>query len=97
VAIREVRITFDSGFARELMLSASDAHSNRLVRGPQPEVVRHFRLLAGDRVLAEECDNHRRHRIIRIGSPVTTESLTLECAATHGHPNARVFEIRACA
>ena len=38
--IREVQLTFDTGFHRELTLTSSDSHNAHMVRAPQPETVR---------------------------------------------------------
>lgn len=40
----QVQLTFDTGFHRELTLSASNGISKRIVRAPQPETVRDYTL-----------------------------------------------------
>ena len=40
--IGQVQITFDSGFQRELTLSASNAANKHLIRAPQPETVKDY-------------------------------------------------------
>ncbi|EIP96438.1 NAD/FAD-utilizing enzyme apparently involved in cell division [Opitutaceae bacterium TAV1] len=94
-AIREVHITFDSGFERELILSMSDSHTKRSVRGPQPETVKHYRLKLDGKVIAEETSNWQRKRVHRLAGPATGQKLELEVLATHGAPAARVYEIHA--
>ena len=42
--IRQVQITFDSGFHRQLTLSSSDSTSATVIRAPQPETVRDYTL-----------------------------------------------------
>ena len=42
--IREVQITFDSGFRRQLTLSAQESQNVNLLRAPQPETVRDYRV-----------------------------------------------------
>lgn len=101
VVIASVQITFDTGFHRELTLSASDGVTARQVRGPQPETVRDYRLVAtgadGSRaVLAEVSGNFQ--RLCRHGfDPVEVRAVRLEVLATNGSEEARVFEIRAYA
>jgi hypothetical protein len=93
--IREIHLTFDSGFERELTLSASDATTRKLIRGPQPELVRDYTLLLDDQPVATIADNYLRKRVHRLESPVTARRLRLVVTSTHGVPSARVFEIRA--
>ncbi|RME91287.1 MAG: FAD-dependent oxidoreductase [Verrucomicrobia bacterium] len=102
VTLREVQITFDTGFHRQLTLSASASVNRSIIRGPQPECVRDYALLAGEdedgalRELARVTGNHQRlvrHRF----EPVTLRRLRLHIHATNGSPIARVYEIRAYA
>ena len=94
-----VQITFDTGFQRELTLTSSDHINDGIVRGPQPETVRDYELLArrpggGPLVtLATVKNNHQ--RINRhIFAPVSLEALRIHVTATNGDALARVFEIR---
>lgn len=93
VTIREVRITFDTGFERELTLSLSDAFTRKMIRGPQPETVADYGLVCGDQVL-EVRGNYLRNRKHTFAHPVRTTKLRLVVKRTHGEPAARVFEIR---
>ncbi|WP_165230287.1 FAD-dependent oxidoreductase [Aquisphaera insulae] len=97
--IRTIQLTFDSGFQRELTLTASDAINQGIVRAPQPETVKDYELLArtgpsGDwRCVAKGSNNHRRlvrHEI----DPTDVGSLRLLIRATQGDALARLFEIR---
>jgi hypothetical protein len=92
--IREVHVTFDTGFERELTLSASDAVTAKMVRGPQPETVRHYRVRFDGVMVVEEPDNYLRKRVHRISVPASAQVVSLEVLATHGVPVARVFEVR---
>ena len=94
VAVREVHLTFDSGFERELTLSASDSTTRKLIRGPQPELVRDYELLLDGRVLLDVQDNLVRKRVHRLAKAVTASRLQLRVNRTHGASHARVFEIR---
>lgn len=95
IALKEIHLTFDSGFARELILSCSDSHNAKSIRGAQPETVKDYRLYAGDTLLLEVHGNYQRKRIHTLPEAVQTDTLRLEVLATNGDPSARVFEIRA--
>jgi len=97
-AVREVDITFDTGFQRQLTLSAQETQNINLVRAPQPETVKDYRLLcrteAGEeRLLAAVKNNFQRLNRRRF-EPVRMRSLRLEIEATNGDRLARVFQIR---
>jgi hypothetical protein len=98
-AIGEIQITFDSGFQRELTLSASDWANQGIIRAAQPETVRDYTLLyrpAKDAPLVEllKVDGNyqrlNRHRFPRI----TAQALRLHVRATNGDKLVRVFEVR---
>jgi hypothetical protein len=96
--LRRVQITFDTGFKRQLTLSAQESQNVNLVRAPQPETVRDYTLSAraadGEtRQLAAVKDNFQRLRRHTF-EPVEARSLRLEISATNGDRLARVFEIR---
>ena len=93
VRISEVRITFDTGFQRELTLTSSGSVHKGIIRGPQPETVRDYSIEAGGRVLARIAGNYQRLRCHRF-EPVETDRLRLTVTATNGSELARVFEIR---
>ncbi len=96
--VREVQITFDTGFQRMLTLSAQASVNRNIIRGPQPETVRDYvlegRIPGGAwRELAAVRGNFyrlRRHQF----EPVELEAVRLRVLATNGDPLARVFEIR---
>jgi hypothetical protein len=94
VTVREIHLTFDSEFERELMLTPSDHLTARQIRGPQPELVRDYRILAGGHPVVEITGNHLRKRVHRLVEPVTASAIELEVLTTHGTPIARVFEVR---
>jgi hypothetical protein len=98
--IRELQLTFDTGFQRELTLSASDTVTNGIVRAPQPETVRDYEILyrSNDdwKSLGKVTRNHlrvNRHRF----DPVETAAVRIRVDATNGAADARIFEIRAYA
>jgi len=97
VEISHVQITFDSGFHRQLTLSASDRVTRTMIRGPQPETVRDYELRAtvdgNDVLLARVEGNYqrlRRHSFQRI----RVSDVRLVVSATNGAKEARVFEVR---
>jgi hypothetical protein len=94
-AIAEVRLTFDSGLQRELILSASESTTRKTIRGAQPELVRDYELQCDGRTVAIVTDNLVRHRVHRLPEPVSARRLRLVVTATHGAPDARVFAISA--
>lgn len=93
VRISEVQLTFDTGFLRELTLSSSDGAMKGIVRGPQPETAKDYRLLAVDREITSQSTNHQRLRRHKFAA-VTTNRLRLHVTATNGSELARLFEIR---
>ena len=98
VTISEIQITFDTGFHRQLTLSASDSASRNIIRGPQPETVSDYTLSIADpdgsrREIANVEGNYQRLRKHHFEAR-SIQSLRLHVNATHGSPHIRVFEIR---
>lgn len=93
VTLREVQLTFDTGFQRELTLTSSDSINKGIIRAPQPETVRDYRLLAGPRELVKVEGNHQRLNRHKF-EPVTTDRLRIHISATNGSDLARIFEVR---
>lgn len=93
VTLREVQLTFDTGFQRELTLTSSDGINKGIVRAPQPETIRDYRLLAGGRELVKVEGNHQRLNRHKF-APVTTDRLRIAISATNGSDLARIFEVR---
>lgn len=96
--IGQVQITFDTGFQRELTLSASDSVTSKMIRGPQPETVRDYEVLAADSrnrqvSLVKVTGNYQRRRQHRF-APVEAKSIRLQVTATNGDPLARLYEVR---
>jgi FAD dependent oxidoreductase len=92
--IREVQITFDSGFKRQLTLSAQESQNVNLLRAAQPETVRDYTVVAdGTRTLTSVKGNFQRLRRHRF-DPADVQSLRVEVQATNGDRLARIFEIR---
>lgn len=94
-ALREIHVTFDSNFEKELILSMSDHHTNKSApRSAQPETVKAYRILVDGKVVAEETNNFLRKRVHTLPAPVSGRKVELEVLATNGAPTARVFEVR---
>lgn len=93
VEIRQVELTFDSGFGRELMITMSDHHNSHQVRAGQPETVKSYELVADGRVVAIETKNYLRKRVHHFAQPIRAKTLRLVVKETHGAPSARLFEI----
>jgi len=97
--LREVQITFDTGFQRELTLTAQHPRQARQVRAPQPETVRDYTLEyqpengADYEVLAEVTGNYQRLRRHRFDA-VSAARLRLRIHNTNGEAEARVYEVR---
>jgi hypothetical protein len=96
---RELQITFDSGFQRELTLTSSDSINRGIVRAAQPETVRDYAVQvrkpgAADWTTVETVKgNHQRLR--RHKWPETEiEALRVHVTATNGADSVRVFELR---
>lgn len=93
VKLSSIQLTFDTGFQRELTLSSSDGVTKGIVRAPQPETVRDYRILAGGNELAVVTGNHQRLRRHQFEA-VTTDKIRVQITATNGSELARLFEIR---
>jgi hypothetical protein len=96
--IREIQITFDTGFQRELTLSASDAANRGIIRAAQPETVRDYaiscRKPGGEWIeLAKVTGNYQRLRRHR-SEPVQAQAIRIHVTATNGDDCARIFEVR---
>jgi hypothetical protein len=96
--IGHVQITFDSGFKRQLTLSAQEAQQVNLLRAPQPETARDYDVVARladgtERVLASIKGNFQRLRRHRFDA-VEAQSVRVVVHATNGDALARVFEVR---
>jgi hypothetical protein len=93
--IAEIHLTFDSGFQRELTLSASDATTRKIIRGAQPELVRDYDVLLDGAPALRVQGNYLRKRVHRLDRALIASRLRIAIHATHGVEHARVFEVRA--
>jgi FAD dependent oxidoreductase len=96
--IRQIQITFDSGFKRQLTLTAQDSQNNTVLRAAQPETVKNYRVTyrsanGETREIASVKGNFQRLNRHRF-EPVDAKSLRVEVQSTNGLEEARIFEIR---
>ncbi len=96
--VREVQLTFDSGFKRQLTLSAQESQQVNLLRAAQPETVKDYTVVARmadgtERTLAAVRNNFQRLNRHRF-DPAEIQSVRIEVQATNGDALARIFEIR---
>jgi hypothetical protein len=100
--IRQIQLTFDTGFHRELTHSQQNSKyegKSAIIWGPQPETVRDYELLylAPGRKdwtsLGKFTGNYQRLRRHDF-APFQAAALRLRITVTHGEPIARVYEIR---
>jgi hypothetical protein len=98
-ALQEIQLTFDTGFQRELTLTASDGINHGIIRAPQPETVRDYTLsyrktATGPLIELLQVKGHyqrlNRHRF----PPIEAQAIRLHVQATNGDKLARVFEVR---
>lgn len=96
--LRQIQITFDTGFQRQLTLSEHANQKKGMIRGPQPETVADYAVEYLDatgayRELLNETGNYlrlRRHDF----DAITTLAIRLRILRTQGAEEARIFEIR---
>jgi hypothetical protein len=97
VDMREVHLTFDTGFARPLAHTQYDYLAAKMILGPQPETVRDYDLLVLTggvwRELLQVRGNYQRKRV-HVADASGVEALRVVILATNGTPEARVFEVR---
>jgi hypothetical protein len=97
--IREIQLTFDTGFQRELTLTSQDSANEGIIRAAQPETVRAYtisRRQPGSNELqqiAQVAENHQRLKRHRF-EPFDTQAIRIHVTATNGDEFARIFEVR---
>jgi hypothetical protein len=96
-AIREIQITFDSGFQRELTLSKGVHIHQGMIRAPQPETVRDYEILVRTggalKPLHKVNGNHQRLNRHRFDL-VKADAIRIHVTKTNGDKFARIFEVR---
>ena len=98
VAVGEIRLTFDSNLSREIMPSIGRIVRERQVKGLPEELVRDYtiQLTKDGKTVWEKavCGNGQRLNIHRL-ERVECDRMIISVEATHGCPQARIFEVRA--
>ena len=94
VDIASVHLTFDDDLDTNIYLPSP---WGRLGQGPPPPLVADYGVLAltagGWRRLADAAGNYQRHRVHHVAG-CGVRAVRVECRATHGAPEARLYEIR---
>jgi len=99
VDIRRIQLTFDSGFQRELTLTADDSISATIIRAPQPETVRDYTVVFRRHgseewtELAAVKGNHQRVNRHAVQAH-SAAALRIRVSATNGDEFAKIFEVR---
>ena len=96
--LKHIQITFDSGFQRQLTLTAQDSQNRTVVRAAQPETVKAYSVSCKtadgkDRALVSVKDNFQRVNRHTVEG-VVVRSVQIEVQATNGIDEARIFEVR---
>ena len=96
--LREIVLKFDSGFQRELTLSASDSITRRIIRAAQPETVRDYKVIAvaadgKETTVGTVEGNHQRLNRL-VFQPVEARALRIQVSKTNGIEEARIIEVR---
>lgn len=96
IDIRSITIVMDTGLHRHLSLSHQKAHQSKMIWGPQPETIKHFRILAeiGGEVkeIVHVRDNYKRQ--LKFDNPIDRVScLRVEVIETNGLNHARIVNI----
>lgn len=99
VTLRQIQITFDSGFQRQLTLTSSDAQNNTVVRAAQPETVREYSVScigkSGEKLpIADVKGNFQRVNRLKFEA-LEAVAVRIEVKKTNGADEARIFEVRA--
>ena len=97
--IAYIQITFNTGFQRELTLTADDSITSTIVRAAQPETVRDYEVSSRTQGreewtnIASVQGNHQRvnRHLVKVKN---STAIRIEVGTTNGDAFARIFEIR---
>ena len=97
--IQQIRITFDPNLTKEIMPSMTRNVRDRQVKGMPHELVKDYKveaLLDGEVVWNQEVfGNYQRLNILELDAATKCDAIRITALATHGHPAARIYEVRA--
>jgi hypothetical protein len=96
--ISQIQITFDTGFQRQLTLTAHDGHNKKIIRAPQPETVK-------DYVIQYKTQKDKWKNIVDIKNnylrlrrhefqPIQTKAVRVHVKTTNGADETIIYEIR---
>lgn len=96
--LREIQLTFDTGFQRQLTLSEQANQKKGMIRGPQPETIADYALEYLDdsgayHELVSVTDNYQRLRRHAFNE-ITAKAVRFHALRTQGAEEARLYEIR---
>ena len=94
--VGEIRLTFDPNLSREIMPSITSTVRNRQCEGSPDELVRdyHAVLKAGGKEVWRQTVTENAQRLNVLTPKLEADELQIIVTATHGHPAARIFEVR---
>ena len=87
--IRRLDLSFDTNFDHPMESVLLDHQETAMAF-----CVRHYRVRAGDRVVAEVLDNHQTRNCHEFDPPLKTDRLTLEVVASNGDVPVAMFDVR---
>jgi hypothetical protein len=97
-AVQEVRLLFDPNLSREIMPSITSTVRDRQPKEMPEELVRDYTVvLLLNGMVQQKIEvkaNYQRQRIHALASSVEADTVQVVVSATHGHPCARIFEVR---
>ena len=98
VAMREVRLVFDSDFSVEMVTSMSKGMQRKQRKGLPPTLVKDYTIawFNGEACVAQReiVENGQRLRVHRLDETIAADRVRLTVIGTYGEPCARVFEMR---
>lgn len=96
--VSELRLTFDPNLSREIMPSITATVRNRQCSGMPDELVRDYDICLTKDGVPVFCKqvrgNYQRLNVIELPEETEADSVVVTVHATHGHPSARIFEVR---
>ncbi|TDB58231.1 FAD-dependent oxidoreductase [Arundinibacter roseus] len=94
VKFNTIQLTFDTGLHRRLLLTSDNGVYFSQERGPQPETIAAYTIMAGTKQLVQVENNYMRRAEHRLSETVEVQSIRISVQKTHGDALARLFEVR---
>ena len=96
--LRELRLTFDPNLCREIMPSLTAQVRNRQVEYMPEQLVKDYSVtfyIGEKEVYSQRIEgNYQRLAVLKLPSAVIADRVSISVFSTHGHPAARIFEVR---